>query len=151
MSFGVSASTHNFKSMDELLGDTRRTRQDNRRATTQQQDICRTCAKRNRKSTARTNFWPNCHDAPWGHESLTSSSGTCGHSPSSLIGMCERIAALAGLQLVSCFLHGLEQVEHLYTEHLWHMWKSLEISWRIICCLQHCPAWLVWQWGSYFQ
>lgn len=31
---------------------------------------------------------------------------------------------------------------------MWQMWKSVETLWRMLCCLQHHPAWLVWQWVS---
>lgn len=31
---------------------------------------------------------------------------------------------------------------------MWQMWKSLETSWWLICCLQYRPAWPVWQWWS---
>ncbi len=93
--------------------------------------------------------WPNCQkQTPWGqYEDLMSCSGICAHSTAlcSLIGICQRTPESAAPTLAPCSLHGWEQV---HTEHTWQMWKSLEMSWRMLWCLHHLPAWVVWQWIS---
>ena len=80
-------------------------------------------------------FWSNCQkQTPWGwHEGLTSSSGTCAHSPAvcSSIGICQRTPELAGLPLEP---HS-PRLEQVHTEHMWQAWKSLEMPWWTLCCL----------------
>lgn len=65
--------------------------------------------------------------------------------PRSLIGKRQRTPELESLPPMSCSLCRDEQ---LYVEHMWQMWKRLEMSWQTLCCLQNYPAWPVWQWIS---
>ncbi len=120
-----------WRRYQETCHYTRRAGQGRRRATTQQQD----------------RYLSNCQkQMPWGwHEGPTSCIGTCPHNPAPCSSICiwQRMLELAGLPLVPRSLHGWEQV---HSEHMWQTWKSLEMSWGRLCCLQHHPAWPVWRW-----
>lgn len=59
--------------------------------------------------------------------------------------ICQKTPRLANLLLVHCGLHRWKQV---HTKCVWRSQKSLEMLWRVFCCQQHSPAWLVWQWVS---
>lgn len=64
--------------------------------------------------------------------------------PRSLIGKRQRTPELESLPPMS---GSLCRDEQLYVEHMWQMWKRLEMSWQTLCCLQNYPAWPVRQWS----
>lgn len=72
---------------------------------------------------------------------MRATGGGCAYSstPCRTFDIYQRTPRLANLPLAPIALHRWKQV------HTDHMWQS---PWRTLCCLQHPPAWPVWQWVS---